>query len=372
MLVRYSLASRSIVVTVNATVEPSGDNLGSPTAVSRPMSAGCIPWAGGFRGPPSAAPPKEARAASWFARFARSLGRSAVAGAQHRLSCRQTGDRPSERREGHVVEAGVVEEGDRLGVTAVLAADAELDVRFGLTPSLGALMDELAHTAGIYRLEGVALEQTLLDVGRHHAALDIVTAEAERHLGEVVGTEREEVGLLGDLVGSNGAAARVDHGADQHVDLLLGLGRLGGLGNGVLGPTPGQTQLLSSHRQRDHDLDDRLAALLGALGRRLHEGPHLHGVEPRLDDAEANAASAEHGVELVPRPGRVVEGLLLLGEPALAGLLDGELLGGRQELVQRRVEQTHGDGEAVHGLEDLLEVGLLDLAQLLERRFLLL
>ena len=43
-----------------------------------------------------------------------------------------------------------------------------------------------------------------------------------------------------------------------------------------------------------------------------------------------------------------------------------------QELVQRRVEQADGDRQAVHGLEDLDEVGLLRHAQLLEGGLLLL
>jgi hypothetical protein len=43
----------------------------------------------------------------------------------------QARDRHPERRAGHVVEAGVVEEVDRLGVAAVLAADARVEVRLG-------------------------------------------------------------------------------------------------------------------------------------------------------------------------------------------------------------------------------------------------
>ena len=43
----------------------------------------------------------------------------------------QPGDRHPERRAGHVVEADLVEQRDRLGVAAVLAADAELEVRAG-------------------------------------------------------------------------------------------------------------------------------------------------------------------------------------------------------------------------------------------------
>ena len=93
---------------------------------------------------------------------------------------------------------------------------------------------------------------------------------------------------------------------------------------------------------------------------------HLHRVETGLHHAEADAARAEHRVELVPGPRRVVEVALLGGEPG-GGLLDRELLDVREELVERRIEQPHGDGQPVHRFEDLLEVGLLHDAQLLER-----
>ena len=49
-----------------------------------------------------------------------------------------------------------------------------------------------------------------------------------------------------------------------------------------------------------------------------------------------------------------------------------QLLDVGQELVQRRVEQADGDRQAVHGLEDLLEVGPLQFEQLGQRRRLLL
>ena len=49
------------------------------------------------------------------------------------------------------------------------------------------------------------------------------------------------------------------------------------------------------------------------------------------------------------------------------GLLDDQLLVIGQELVQRRVEQAHRDRQAVHRLEDAVEVGFLLRAQLLER-----
>ena len=56
---------------------------------------------------------------------------------------------------------------------------------------------------------------------------------------------------------------------------------------------------------------------------------------------------------------------LLVGGQSDRGLLDLELVDPRQELVQRWVEQAHGDRKPVHRLEDLDEVGLLDDPQLL-------
>ena len=52
---------------------------------------------------------------------------------------------------------------------------------------------------------------------------DVVAAEAEGHLRQVVGAEREELGLLGDLVGRQGGAGDLDHRADQVLDLRPGL-----------------------------------------------------------------------------------------------------------------------------------------------------
>ena len=48
-----------------------------------------------------------------------------------------------------------------------------------------------------------------------------------------------------------------------------------------------------------------------------------------------------------------------------------QLLDVGEELVQRRVEQADGDGQAVHRLEDALEVGALELLELVERGLLL-
>ncbi len=253
---------------------------------------------------------------------------------QDRLGGGQAGHRDPEGRAAHVVEPGVVEEADRLGVAAVLAADADLEVRPGGPAPLGPEADQLADAVGVDHLEGVARQQAQLEVGGHHPALDVVAGEAERHLGQVVGAEGEEVGLLGDLAGPQGRPGRLDHRPDGHLELApLGRAALAALRRpGCAAPLltsatasstqpAGQRQLLAAHGERDHDLDDRVPAVGHPLAGRLHEGAHLHGVEPGLDHPEPHAAGAEHRVGLLPGQRGLVEAALLGVEPD-GGLLD--------------------------------------------------
>ena len=262
----------------------------------------------------------------------------------------------------------------------MLPANADLQSRFCGTPPFDAQPNQLTDTVGIDDLERVALEQSFLEVDRHHPALDVVTAEAERHLGEVVGAEREEVRLGGDLGGPEGGPRRLDHRPDQHLQRTAsdlgapgslpprgGAARCGhhGLGDGHLDPRAGQRQLGTADGERNHDLDDGMAARGHPIEGCLHQRPHLHGVEARLDHSEAHPAGPEHGVVLVPGLGRLVELLLLVGQPD-GRLLDRQLLRVGKELVEGRVEQSDGHGQPVHGLEDLHEVEALGHPQGLE------
>ena len=105
----------------------------------------------------------------------------------------------------------------------------------------------------------------------------------------------------------------------------------------------GRGQLLAGDGERDHDLDDRLACPRPAARRpppsgpapAWRRGPGL--TTPRrtprvpsigLNSCQLRAASSSCG--------------LLVGQAA-GGLLDLELVDRGQELVQRRVEQAHGD-----------------------------
>ena len=104
--------------------------------------------------------------------------------------------------------------------------------------ALDAHLDELGN-ALVERGERVRLADLLVEVERHERGLDVVAGEAQAHLGQVVGAEGEEVGvlgdvlggdgsaLLGDVLGGDGSARNLDHGADRDVELdavLLGDG----------------------------------------------------------------------------------------------------------------------------------------------------
>src|SRR3546814_3416264 len=103
-------------------------------------------------------------------------------------------------------------------VAAVLAADAELDVRPRRAAALGADHHQLADALCVERDEGVLLDQATLLVGTEEIS-GIVARQAEAGLGQVVGAEGEELGALGDLGGPQEGTRQLDHGVDAVVDL---------------------------------------------------------------------------------------------------------------------------------------------------------
>src|SRR4051812_6685231 len=130
---------------------------------------------------------------------------------QHGLRRRETRERDAVRGAAHVVEADLVTELDRARLAAVLAADAELDVRLRLAATLDADAHEVADSVPVEHLERVPLEHALFEVEGQELALCVVARHAEGRLREVVRAEGEEVRDLGDLVGAKRGARQLDH-----------------------------------------------------------------------------------------------------------------------------------------------------------------
>lgn len=131
---------------------------------------------------------------------------------------------------GYVVHAELGAELHGGGLAAVLAADADLEVGAGGTAFLDAHLNELADAFLVEHFEGIGLDDAVLLVELEELG-SVVTREAEGHLGEVVGAEREEFGYFGDLVGGEGCAGNLDHCAYEVGErLALLLEYLGGGG----------------------------------------------------------------------------------------------------------------------------------------------
>ncbi len=186
---------------------------------------------------------------------------------------------------------------DRRGVSAVLAADSEVEIGVRGPAVLGRAAYERADAVDVERLERGDGEDALLEVGAEEGRLDVVTGEAPRHLGEVVGAEGEELRRPGDLAGGHGRARQLDHGADLvrdgRAELLLHVA------GDLLDPGPHQVELADARDERDHDLRLGVPAAPDALGSRLEDGPGLHREQAGDHDPESHAAQAEHRVRLV-------------------------------------------------------------------------
>ena len=130
------------------------------------------------------------------------------------LSSSQTCDRHTEGRAADVVQTDIVAELHARGVAAVLAADAALEHRALAAALEYGLADQLSHAVLVEDLERVVLQDALVEVDRQELA-DVVAREAQRHLRQVVGAEREELGDFGDLVGGDCRTRNFDHRADH-------------------------------------------------------------------------------------------------------------------------------------------------------------
>jgi len=248
----------------------------------------------------------------------------------------------------------------------VLTADPDLQIRPAAAPALDPDLHHLADAFLVEDRKGIVRHQADVEVLRQELG-DVVPAVAVGELGQVVGPEREELGELGDLGGDQRRARHLDHRPDQI------LHRHARLGDDAVGDALGLAErflhLADRPGQGDHDLGLGVDALLGDGAGGLHDGADLHAVDLGMGDPEAAAAMAEHRVglsELLHAGDDPLEPRLLLrvdpqrfeATPGLDQLL--VLLGIRQELVQRWVEQADRDREPVHGAEDAHEVVALE------------
>ena len=110
------------------------------------------------------------------------------------MGSRQAGDRHAEGRAADIVVADDVAELDRVGVAAMLAADAHFQVGAGLAAIVDRHLHQAANAIAVDGLEGILGQDALRHVGDQEVALGVIAGVAEGHLGQVVGAEGEELG----------------------------------------------------------------------------------------------------------------------------------------------------------------------------------
>ena len=211
-----------------------------------------------------------------------------------------------EPRDGHaegrardVVQAGLLEEVDRLGVAAVLAADADPEPG----PALAALprgeLHEPPDAVPVDGLERRHPEDAGLHVAREEGRLDVVAREAPRRLGEVVGAEREEVGrprrCRAAVSAARGSSIIVPTRWSRCTECVT---RASWAASSI--STRIAAQLLDRADERDHDLRPGVAARarrpMAAASRMARD---CISNRPGIAMPEADAPQAEHRVLLV-------------------------------------------------------------------------
>ena len=215
-------------------------------------------------------------------------------------------------------------EPDGLRIAAVLSADADLQVGPGGAAFLDGHGHELADAGLIDAGEGVLGQDLPVLVFHQETLLGVIARDAVGRLCQIVGAEREELGILGNLTGGQRGTRDLDHRAELVAD--LGALLLDHLLRDLFESRLLHLQLVDVAGERDHDLRMDVHPVLGTLDSRLDDGPHLHLGQFGDVDPQANAAQAEHRVGLAHgldccqhllgfrQPLRVLAGDLQLGD----------------------------------------------------------
>jgi len=135
----------------------------------------------------------------------------------------KAGDGHAEGRAGNVVQTDSMAEFDGYGVAAVLTADTAVDSRSGSLALGNGHLHELTDTGLIQFGKRIVLIDLAIVVSAQELA-GVITGETEGHLGQVVGTEAEELGFLGDFVSRQAGTGDLHHGTDFVLEIGTGGG----------------------------------------------------------------------------------------------------------------------------------------------------
>ena len=244
----------------------------------------------------------------------------------------------------------------------MLAADTKLDIRTGHATALAGNVNKRADATNIDRCKWVVLDDLALAVARQEAA-GVVAAHAESGLRQVIGTETEELRGLCNLICSNRGTRQLDHGAHLVIKLLTS-----GCHDFACNAVDGfclQIKLALECDQRNHHFNLRADAGLLDSSRCLEDGARLHLSDFREHNSKSATTESKHRIELMEfvhatldvldRNANLVRKILLL------------ILGVRQELMKRWIEQANACRTTFKRAQDAIKVRALIRQQLRKR-----
>src|SRR5271157_314712 len=141
----------------------------------------------------------------------------------------------------------------------MLSAYPNLQSWLGLPPPLDGQPDQHPHPRPVDRIEWALLEDAELQVLRDELGFDVVPAEAEGGLREIVGPKGEEIGMSCDLPGGQGGPRGFDHRSHLVRDLRTRLPEE--LLCRVIYHLPEITEFPGESNQWDHDFHPRRLGL---------------------------------------------------------------------------------------------------------------
>ena len=241
-------------------------------------------------------------------------------------------------------------------IAAVFAADTAVQMAVCALAERNCHLHEFADADSVETCKRIGLIDLCLIVTGQELAC-VVTAEAEGHLSKVVCAEAEEVCFRCDFVSGECCSGDFDHGADFvfEIDACFFDDCVSSVDNRLLA----ELQFFDFADERNHDFGFHLPVGVTFLDvdSRLDDSLGLHNRDFGIRDRKTASSVSHHRVEFMQTVANEFDfgnGLTL----CFCKQFD-ILFFGRNEFVERRIQETNGDRHAFECFHQAFEVCLL-------------
>jgi hypothetical protein len=216
-------------------------------------------------------------------------------------------------------------------VTALLAADADLEAGIGGATEFDAHLHQDAHALDINRFERVVMQYSGVGIKRQKFVFCIFARERINSLGQVIRAKREKFGQFSKVARPGTGPDGFDHAAklERKRHAIAGFNLL----PDTINADAYSLEFLNSDDLRHHDFGIHRYARFQALRGGFQYGPNLHVVDFRVGNPQSHTSVSQHGVHFV-QFADLAQHLLLAGNDAVDLVLVDIATGGLSEAWQ--------------------------------------